>query len=78
MVDAVEETNEKKEKHFTIVALPAVIWAAVGETSLTVRVQGEPSPVTISEGDELFTFYRDKFIESKTEMLNPKVPLTVV
>ena len=65
------ENDTKEEKTFTIVSLPAVIWARVGESSLTVRVQGEPTAVTINGDDELFNFYRDKFIEHKTDMLKP-------
>lgn len=69
MVDAVESKEESNEKIFTVVALPAVIWAKIGEKSLSLRVQGEPLPVTIDASDELFNYYRDKFSENKAEML---------
>ena len=82
-MDAVKEsTEERKEKHFTIISLPAVIWAKVGEKSLTVRVQGEPEAVTIYDTDELFNFYSDKFKGHRDEMIRPIVanvtPLTPV
>ena len=71
-MDAVEQTKEAT-KHFTIISLPAVIWAKVDEDSIRVRVQGEPEAVSIESTDDLYEFYRSKFEEHKEEMLNPKV-----
>ena len=71
MVDAVEST-EKVKKHFTIVSLPAVIWAKVDDESIRVRVQGEPEAVTIESTDDLYGYYRSKFEEHRDAMLEPE------
>jgi hypothetical protein len=56
---------------FTIISLPAVIWAKVSDEKVSVRVQGEPAAVDILKGDDLFDFYSNKFKEHRDNMLTP-------
>ena len=79
-MDAVEKREEEKVD-FTIMHLQQVIWAKVGKESLTIRIVGEENPLHVDKEDELFNFYKDKFLEIKrnmtTNLVQPK-PTSIV